>query len=145
MLCRNWRTVSASKIETNGPAMNFSQAVTTVLTKKYADFSGRARRSEFWWYYLFGVIVAIVAELIDRAIGAPILSIIAGLALIVPNLAVGVRRLHDTSRTGWWLLIGLIPVVGTIILIVFFCQDSHTGTNKYGASPKYSTPTYGNV
>ena len=121
--------------------MSFPQAVRSVLSN-YATFSGRARRSEFWWFYLFTVLVVIVTSILDAALGTRtnmagygIITIIAELALLLPSLAVGVRRLHDTGRSGWWLLIALIPVVGTIILIVFFVLDSQQGANKYGLSP----------
>src|SRR4051794_3761505 len=98
--------------------MNFGYAIKTCLTK-YADFSGRARRSEYWYFFLFNVIVDVVAGLIDLAIKAPVLQVIAGLALLIPGLAAGVRRLHDTDRSGWFPLIALIPIAGIIILIVF--------------------------
>jgi uncharacterized membrane protein YhaH (DUF805 family) len=117
--------------------MTFGEAVSSSLSK-YATFSGRARRSEYWYFFLFNVIVSIVAAIIDAAIGTPALQIIVGLALLVPGLAVGVRRLHDTDRSGWFLLIALIPLVGTIIVIVFLCQDSSPGTNAYGPSPNYA-------
>ena len=126
--------------------MNFQDAVRTCLTK-YVDFNGRARRSEYWFFFLFNVIVSIVANIIDAAVGTTAISLLAALALFLPSLAVAIRRLHDTSRSGWWVLIGLIPIVGWIILIVFYCQDSH-GDNKYGPSPKggaggYGQPAYG--
>ena len=114
--------------------MNFQDAVRTCLTK-YVDFNGRARRSEYWFFFLFNVMVSIVANIIDAAVGTTAISLLAALALFLPSLAVAIRRLHDTSRSGWWVLIGLIPIVGWIILIVFYCQDSH-GDNKYGPSPK---------
>ena len=123
--------------------MSFGQAVTTVFSK-YATFSGRARRREFWWWYLFVTIVYVVASIIDRAAGLTYgdltygggwLSSIAGLALLLPNLAVGVRRLHDTGRTGWWLLIGLVPFIGIIVLLYFFIFDSEND-NQYGPYPK---------
>jgi uncharacterized membrane protein YhaH (DUF805 family) len=125
--------------------MSFADAVRTCLNK-YADFSGRARRSEYWWFFLFNVLVSIVASIIDAIIGTRsgnfgLVEGIAGLALLLPGLAVGARRLHDTTRSGWWLLIGLIPIIGAIILIIFFVQDSH-GDNQYGPSPKQGTTVY---
>ena len=117
--------------------MSFVDAITSVFTQ-YVGFSGRARRSEFWYFYLFTILLSIVASIVQRAMTNStngIVTTIIGLAIILPYLAVAVRRLHDTSRSGWWLLIGLIPVVGTIILIVFWVQDSH-GDNQYGPSPK---------
>jgi len=115
--------------------VSFADAVRTVFSK-YATFSGRARRSEFWWFTLFAIIVYIVVGIIDAAIKNAILGIIVGLALLLPSLAVTVRRLHDTGRSGWWILIGLIPFVGAIVLLVFECQDSQPGANAHGPSPK---------
>jgi uncharacterized membrane protein YhaH (DUF805 family) len=120
--------------------MSFQDAVRTCL-QKYVTFSGRARRSELWFFVLFTFIVSIVASIIDAIIGTRssngtgLVQSLASLALLLPGLAVGARRLHDTSRSAWWLLIGLIPIVGAIVLIVFYVQDSH-GENQYGPSPK---------
>jgi uncharacterized membrane protein YhaH (DUF805 family) len=117
--------------------MGFMDAVKAVLTN-YVGFSGRARRSEFWWFFLFQVIVNILSTIVGNAIGFALLPNLVGLALLLPGLAVGVRRLHDTGRSGWWWLIGLIPLVGIIVLIVFWVGDTQAGANKYGASPKES-------
>ena len=114
--------------------MSFAEAVRSALTQ-YATFTGRARRSEYWYFVLFNVIVSIVASIIDAVIGVQLVSWIVTLGLLVPGLAVTVRRLHDTGRSGWWILIGLVPLVGAIILIVFACQDSQPD-NQYGPSPK---------
>ena len=114
--------------------MSFADAVRSVFSQ-YATFSGRARRSEYWWYTLFAVILYIIVAIIDSAIKNPILGLLVALGLVVPSLAVAVRRLHDTGRSGWWILIGLIPLVGGIVLLVFECQDSQ-GSNSYGPSPK---------
>jgi uncharacterized membrane protein YhaH (DUF805 family) len=116
------------------PSMGMPDAVRSVLTK-YATFSGRARRSEFWWFYLAYILASIVVSIIDQMIGSPVLGVLLTLGLIVPTLAVGARRLHDIGKSGWWQLIGIVPLVGAIVLIVFFCQDSQPGTNKYGPSP----------
>jgi uncharacterized membrane protein YhaH (DUF805 family) len=112
--------------------------------RNYARFSGRARRSEFWFWTLFNVIVGIVASVLDNAAGltndlgnGPFQGIV-GLALLVPSLAVGWRRLHDTGKSGALYLIGIIPVVGTILVIVWACQDSQAGQNRYGPSPKHA-------
>ena len=120
--------------------MSFMEAVQSCL-RQYVGFTGRARRSEYWWFVLFGVLVSIVTGLLDVMLGTMnddtnvgVIGTIASLALILPSLAVAIR-LHDTSRSGWWILIGLIPIVGWIILIVFYVQDSHPD-NKYGPSPK---------
>lgn len=116
--------------------MSFVDAVRSVLTQ-YAVFSGRSRRSEYWWYTLFAVVVSLVASQIDAALGSQVVSIVLALALLLPGLGVSIRRLHDTGRSGWWLLIGLVPVVGVIVLIVFYVQDSQPMTNAYGPSPKH--------
>ena len=122
--------------------MSFQDAVRTCLQQKYVDFSGRARRSEYWYFFLFGVIVSVVAGIIDGILGTRgaaggtgLVGAIASLALLLPGLGVGVRRLHDTGRSGWWLLIGLVPIVGWIILLVFFLQDSQAA-NQHGPNPK---------
>jgi uncharacterized membrane protein YhaH (DUF805 family) len=113
------------------------------VLKKYAVFNGRARRKEYWYFFLFNIIIMVVLRIIDgvtgtfsQSIGMGLLCIIYALALLIPSIAVGVRRLHDTDRTGWWLLIGLIPIIGGIVLIVFMAQDSKSGENQYGANPK---------
>jgi len=115
--------------------MGFADAVRSVFSK-YVVFSGRARRSEFWWFSLFLLIVYIIVAAIDAAIGNSVLLVIVWLATLLPSLAVTVRRLHDTGRSGWWFFITLIPLVGGIILLVFECQDSQPGSNAYGPSPK---------
>ncbi len=116
--------------------MSFTDAVSTCLTTKFATFSGRARRSEYWWFALFTVLVSLVANVLDRAIGGQWISLVVSLALLVPSLAVAWRRLHDTGRTGAWYFLVLIPLIGAIVLIVFFVQDSQPGANQYGPSPK---------
>ena len=98
-------------------------------------FTGRARRSEYWWFFLFNILVSIVASIFDKAIGAQVLGVLTGLALLLPGIAVGIRRLHDTDRSGWWLLISL-TIVGIIVLLVFLAQEGQSGANKYGGDPK---------
>lgn len=116
--------------------MNFMDAVKAVYTN-YVGFQGRARRSEYWWFFLFYLIVYMVLYTVDLTVfGYPMLSGLFALASFLPSLAVGVRRLHDTGRSGWWLLIGLIPLVGFIVLIIFYVGDSQPGDNKYGSNPK---------
>ena len=105
------------------------------VLKKYADFNGRARRKEFWMFFLFNLIVAIVLGVIDSVIGIPVLGLIYSLGVLLPSLAVGARRLHDTGKSGWWLLLGLIPLVG-LVLIIFWVMDSNPGDNQYGPNPK---------
>ena len=118
--------------------MNFPTAVRTALGK-YAVFSGRARRSEYWWFTLFNILVSAVADAITLATHSSVPTLLVTLALFLPALGVTVRRLHDTGRSGWWVLIGIVPIVGGIVLLVFTCQDSEGGEpTKYGPSPKYS-------
>jgi uncharacterized membrane protein YhaH (DUF805 family) len=107
------------------------------VLKKYAVFTGRARRKEYWMFALFNVIIAIALGIIEGIVGGPgVLGGLYGLAVLIPSIAVGVRRLHDTGRSGWWILIGLVPVIGFIVLIVFFATDGQPGTNQYGPNPK---------
>src|SRR6266581_1199955 len=107
------------------------------VLKKYAVFSGRARRKEFWMFYLFYLIIVVVLGIVEWMIGIPaVLTGIYTLALIVPTIAVTVRRLHDTGRTGWWWFIWLVPVIGGIVLLVFLVLDSQPGDNEYGPNPK---------
>lgn len=116
-----------------------------VALKKYATFSGRAQRAEYWYFFLFYILIFIGLSIIDGITGSfsgesgmGLLGGLMSLALLIPSIAVGVRRLHDTGRSGWWLLIALIPLVGAIVLIVFTVQDSEAGTNAYGPNPKTS-------
>jgi uncharacterized membrane protein YhaH (DUF805 family) len=118
--------------------VTYMDAVRTCLSK-YADFTGRARRSEYWYWLLFIVVVDIVTSIIDAAIGTNILSYLGTLALLVPSIAVGVRRLHDLGKSGWYLLIGIIPIVGWIIVIVWAATEGSPEANEYGPSPKAQT------
>lgn len=106
--------------------------------RKYADFNGRARRAEFWWYTLAVFIVSAIVSAVENVAfgGTGFLSWGLSLALLIPGLAVGARRLHDTDRSALWLLIGLIPAIGIIVLIVFFIMEGTPGPNKFGPSPK---------
>jgi len=107
------------------------------VLKKYAEFSGRARRTEYWMFLLVSFIISLVIQFVEYILGSSgILGAVYGLAVLLPSLAVSVRRLHDIGRSGWWLLIGLVPVVGVIVLIVFAVQDSQPGANAYGPNPK---------
>lgn len=106
--------------------------------KKYAVSRGRARRKEYWYFVLFNFLISLVLGFIDGFLGLTaegsgfgVLSGIYSLAVFVPGIAVAVRRLHDTGRSGWWMLIGLIPIVGAIILLVFFVSGSQPGKNQY--------------
>jgi uncharacterized membrane protein YhaH (DUF805 family) len=110
--------------------------------KRYFEFSGRSRRSAFWFFVLFNVIIGICANVLDNILGTVFpsgtgaLGTLYGLAALIPGLSVSVRRLHDTGRSGWWLLLDFVPIVGWIILIVWAAQDSQPGQNVYGANPK---------
>ncbi|MFE3181894.1 DUF805 domain-containing protein [Streptomyces violascens] len=105
--------------------------------KKYTVFNGRARRQEYWMFTLFSIIVSVVLTLIDLALGtSPVIGTLYSLAVLLPTLAVGARRLHDTDRTGWWQLLALIPLIGAIVLIVMLSTDSKPHTNAYGPNPK---------
>lgn len=104
--------------------------------KKYITFSGRARRKEFWMFVLFNIIASCVASVIDKVLGTMMISSLYSLAALLPGLAVCARRLHDTDRSGWWMLIALVPVVGVIVLLVFECLDSTPGENRFGPNPK---------
>jgi uncharacterized membrane protein YhaH (DUF805 family) len=115
--------------------------------KKYAVFSGRSRRMEYWYFVLFNIIVSIVLGAIDglllgtldSGMGVGLLSGIYSLAVLIPTLAVTVRRLHDIDRSGWWILIGLVPLIGVIVLLVFALLDGTPGDNRYGPNPKGAT------
>ena len=114
--------------------------------KKYAVFSGRSRRMEYWYFVLFNIIVSIVLGTIDALLGTlgsgmgvGLLSGIYGLAILIPSLAVTVRRLHDIDRSGWWIFINLIPLIGAIVLLVFALSDGTPGNNQYGPNPKEAT------
>lgn len=117
----------------------FADAVKRALTVNYCNFTGRSSRSEFWWYYLFTVIIGAVFNIISLITGgSATVSIIYGLVmlgLLLPGLAVGVRRLHDIGKSGWWWFIGLIPLVGTIILLIWWAKDSDMQPNQYGPVP----------
>jgi uncharacterized membrane protein YhaH (DUF805 family) len=115
--------------------MSFGDAVRLCLTAKYATFSGRARRSEYWWFSLLYVIASVVLLGTSFAIKVPLLSVLL-LPLIVPMLTVSVRRLHDTGKSGWSMLISLIPVVGPIVYLAGMMVDGAPGANQYGPSPK---------
>jgi uncharacterized membrane protein YhaH (DUF805 family) len=107
------------------------------VLKKYAVFSGRARRKEYWMFVLFNTIIAFVLAIIEALItGTSVVMTLYYLAVLIPSIAVSVRRLHDTDRTGWWVLIGLVPFIGAIVLLVFCVMDSTEGENRFGPNPK---------
>lgn len=126
--------------------------------RRYVDFQGRSRRKEYWMWFLLVIIGAIVFSMLDTMLGlggatqtysdfengasvgfnstGGILSMIFMLAILIPNIAVGIRRLHDLDKSGWWVLIGLIPLIGAIVLIVFFVSEGTRGPNRFGPDPK---------
>jgi len=125
------------------------------VLRKYAVFTGRARRKEYWMFFLVNLIIAVVLGIFGIAAGLGMFGGVVGrtidgavtgitwfysLAILIPNIAVGVRRLHDTGRSGWWILISLVPVIGAIILIIFYVENGNPGHNKYGSDPKAVVP-----
>ena len=111
------------------------------VLKKYAEFSGRARRKEYWMFALISFLISLVIGVLGNMVsGLTVLTWVYTLATLVPSIAVGVRRLHDTGRSGWWGLIAFIPLLGAIIVLVFLCQDSAPGDNAYGPNPKTAAP-----
>lgn len=107
-----------------------------VVKEHYADFKGRARRKEYWMFVLFNLIIQIVLGVIGGLIKMPWIISIYGLAILVPAIAVGIRRLHDVGKSGWMLLAALVPVLGAIYLLYLFCKDGEKNTNAWGANPK---------
>jgi len=107
-----------------------------VVLENYANFNGRARRSEYWYFFLANFIASLVLGLVDSVIGIQILSGIYSLAVLIPSIAVAVRRLHDINKSGWFLLVVLIPIVGAIWLIIMLCTEGDKGQNQYGPDPK---------
>ena len=116
----------------------------TLPLKRYADFSGRSRRKEYWMYTLGIIIAVVVLSVVEGIIGiggmvggfyGPLTTILL-LGTLVPSIAVGVRRLHDTDKSGWFMLLSFIPLVGGLILLVFFCLEGTRGANRFGEDPK---------
>ncbi|MHA2771378.1 DUF805 domain-containing protein [Vibrio harveyi] len=110
----------------------------------YSNFSSRARRQEYWYFTLVNVLVNLVMGIIDRVIGSVMqmdnfgfFGVIYALFIMIPSIAVTVRRLHDSGRTGWWALIAFVPIIGVLVLLYFLIQDSEEGSNQYGATPKH--------
>ncbi len=119
------------------------------VLKNYAVFIGRARRKEYWMFALFNIIFCIVAMILDKIFGTAYAGIMGGgliyylycLAVLIPSLAVAVRRFHDVGKSGWFLFIGLIPIIGAIWILVLLCSDGNPGANIYGANPKENANT----
>jgi uncharacterized membrane protein YhaH (DUF805 family) len=117
--------------------MTFFEAISSGF-RNYVGFSGRASRSEFWYWILFTVLVSIVTSIIDLEVlssSVTPFSSIWSLVTLLPSLAMGVRRLHDTDRSGWWWLLSFIPLIGIIVLIVFWCSEGTRGPNRFGPDP----------
>jgi uncharacterized membrane protein YhaH (DUF805 family) len=120
--------------------MTFTEAIKSGFDH-YVVFDGRASRPAYWWWFLFGVLVAIGANIIDAAIGTfGVISGIASLALLLPNISVSIRRLHDTDHSGWWLLIIFLPIIGFIVLLVFYLREGDVSENRFGPPPVAGTP-----
>ncbi|MCC5885858.1 MAG: DUF805 domain-containing protein [Gammaproteobacteria bacterium] len=106
------------------------------VLKKYAVFEGRARRMEFWMFALFHIIAIVLLGIVDALIGTPILAPLYSLAVLIPSIAVTVRRLHDIDYVGWWFFIAFVPVVGGLILLIFMVLPGTAGNNRFGSNPK---------
>lgn len=106
------------------------------VLKKYVEFSGRARRKEYWMFFLVNFVIALALAVVDAVLGFGLLGGLYALAVLLPSLAVTVRRLHDTGRTGWWVLIGLVPLIGIIVILIFMVLEGQPGDNAYGPDPK---------
>ena len=127
----------------------FNEYFIDTVKNKYTDFNGRATRSEYWYFVLFYFIISLILTLIDvnfinphldltpeAAMQGSVLTGVFALALLLPQIALGIRRLHDTGRSGWWYLLILIPILGWLVLIYFYILDSQPGANAYGPNPK---------
>ena len=132
--------------------MNNVVAATRTVLAKYRTFTGRASRAEYWWWFLAVIILMVVLGLVDGAVIAPLLgfdvfaenagrplSLLASLVLLLPAIAVSIRRLHDIDRTGWWLLLGLVPVIGFLVLLYFYVQKGDAGPNRFGEPDRFTT------
>lgn len=117
--------------------------------RQYAQFNGRARRKEYWWFSLFAALASIPLSVIDMlvmgadriaAVGIGPFTGIFALALVIPSIAVSIRRMHDLGRSGWWLLIGLVPLIGGLVLLVWYCSRGTIGSNRFGLDPLAGEP-----
>jgi uncharacterized membrane protein YhaH (DUF805 family) len=117
--------------------MGFGDAIRTCLSK-YLTIQGRARRSEYWWFYLFVIVVATLPTQLGMAMESVPVLVVGGLmslALIIPSITAGIRRLHDKDKSGWWFFIGLVPLVGIILLLYWFVTAGTAGPNRFGEDP----------
>nr|WP_316652055.1 DUF805 domain-containing protein [uncultured Gellertiella sp.] len=116
--------------------MTFTESVTSVF-QKYASFSGRATRSEYWWFALFSLLVQVAIGLFaDRSTGLGLAGGLIALGMFIPSLAVSSRRLHDIDKSGWWMLIVLVPILGGILLLIWTCTKGSLGENRFGPAPE---------
>ena len=116
--------------------MDFMTAVKTCITERYADFNGRSGRAEYWWFFLFQILVSVVLNLLGTVAGIfAIIAALVSLALLIPGIAVGIRRMHDIGKSGWWLLIAFVPIIGFLVLIYFFVQEGEPKPNDWGPEP----------
>lgn len=113
------------------------------ITNNYFNFEGRSTRKQYWMFTLYYIILAVVVGLVAYSIDTPLILDLYSLALLLPVLGLSVRRLHDIGKSGWWVLIGFIPLIGWIVLLVFYVTDSQPGKNQYGANPKGVTASEG--
>jgi uncharacterized membrane protein YhaH (DUF805 family) len=114
--------------------MDFMTAVKTCISK-YTTIEGRASRSEYWWFYLFNIILLIVASVLDAMIGLPLFALVVTLGLIAPGICVSIRRMHDKNKSGWWLLISFVPLIGFLIILFLFVTRGTEGENDFGPNP----------
>lgn len=119
--------------------MGFGQAISAGFSK-YVNFSDRSCRSEFWYWTLFTIIVAAVGNIGDAMLHTHVVNLLLGLPFFIPSWAMQVRRLHDIDRSGWWILIALIPLIGAIILLVWFATKGTDGRNRFGSDPLAANP-----
>ena len=107
----------------------------TDVIKQYAVFDGRASRPEYWWFFLINTVISVILDVVIPGTTGQVLGAIYALAVLLPSIGVGIRRLHDTNRTGWWLLVSLVPIVGWIWIIVLLALAGDGGPNRYGPPP----------
>lgn len=125
-----------------GRPMSIVENWKTVVFERYAQFNGRANRAEYWWYALVNICVGLVLYILMAATSSGfflVIYVLWALATFIPSLAVAIRRLHDTGRSGWWWLIAAVPIIGAIVLIVFLASEGTSEANQYGVAPGYAT------
>ena len=120
--------------------MTFVEAVRNCF-RNYASGKGRAGRAEYWWWFLFTIIVGVLAAVADVAAGIEAVTTLAYVGLLLPSVAAGIRRLHDTGRAGPWMFLAFIPIIGSLVLLVFFLMKGEPGPNRFGEPPGQATTT----